>query len=88
MPVILLTASGGLCDRVAGLDAGADGHLIRAFTREELDARILAPSHRKPQSNAGAVQCGKIRYDRIGRMLQTSGQDVPLNRKKLAAFQY
>ena len=42
-PVILITALGELCDRIEGLDAGADDYIVKPFAFEELTA-ASAPS--------------------------------------------
>ena len=41
-PVIVVTALDASCDRVTGLDTGADDDLIRPLDIGELDARIRA----------------------------------------------
>lgn len=41
-PVIMLTALGGIHDRIDGLDAGADDYLVKPYEVEELLARIRA----------------------------------------------
>ena len=40
LPILILTARGGIEDRVRGLDAGADDYLVKPFAQEELYARI------------------------------------------------
>jgi len=42
IPVLVATARGGLTDRVAGLDTGADDYLVKPFEMDEL----LAPAGR------------------------------------------
>ncbi|MCV2360370.1 response regulator transcription factor [Paucibacter sp. TC2R-5] len=41
-PVIVITARGGLDDRLGGLDAGADDYLVKPFEIAELLARLRA----------------------------------------------
>jgi len=47
-PVLMLTALGGVDDRVAGLTAGADDYLVKPFAVSELTARINALNRRPP----------------------------------------
>src|SRR3954451_11386124 len=44
--VLMLTAAGGLADRVSGLDLGADDYLGKPFAFEELVARVRALGRR------------------------------------------
>ncbi|HEX3999465.1 MAG TPA: response regulator transcription factor [Pirellulales bacterium] len=48
-PVILLTARGDECDRVAGLRLGADDYVVKPFSVKELLARVEAVLRRSPE---------------------------------------
>src|SRR6516225_6757865 len=49
LPVLVLTARGGLQDRVSGLRSGADDYLVKPFAFEELLARLEALLRRPGQ---------------------------------------
>ena len=49
IPVLVLTARGGLHDRVHGLRSGADDYIVKPFALEELVARLEAQLRRPGQ---------------------------------------
>src|SRR5580693_2003147 len=53
-PVLLLTALGGIDDRVEGLEAGADDYLVKPFAFAELQARVNALARRPPTQDLRA----------------------------------
>lgn len=74
--VIILTARGGLPDRVAGLDLGADDYLAKPFELAEFEARIRALSRRMGGVEAPRLQLGLLAFDTISREAWIG--DVPL----------
>lgn len=78
VPILMLTARGGVQDRVRGLDAGADDYLLKPFSTEELLARVRALLRRTQRNeSAGTLQLelGRVRIDFV-RQEATSDRDA------------
>lgn len=67
-PILVLTARGGLDDRVTGLDAGADDYLVKPFQIPELAARCRAllrrPGRRSALSSPRATSYSIVPHGR------------------------
>jgi len=63
VPILVLTAEGGLQARIAGLDAGADDYLAKPFDLGELEARLRAIVRRKSGQKNPELRCGSLHYD-------------------------
>lgn len=59
-PVLLLTAKSEVCDRIAGLDAGADDYLPKPFNMGELLARVRAMLRRRENFTPDILTCGNL----------------------------
>jgi two-component system OmpR family response regulator len=84
-PVLMLTALGGIADRVGGLEAGADDYLVKPFAFSELSARINALG-RRPQVrvDANRLTVGDIVLDLDRRTVQRGGRRVTLQPREFA----
>lgn len=84
MPVLMLTAKGGVDDRVDGLDSGADDYLPKPFSLRELLARVRALLRRREQDAAvpGMVEIGAACVDFSKRTVRRDGQEKPLSEKE------
>jgi DNA-binding response OmpR family regulator len=63
IPVLVLTARGGLHDRVGGLRTGADDYLVKPFAFEELIARLEALLRRPGQLLGRSLQIANLAFD-------------------------
>ena len=82
IPVLVLTARGGLSDRVTGLDAGADDYLVKPFDMSELSARCRALLRRPAKGLAPVVSAGKLTFDVAARQAAYDGKPVELSRRE------
>lgn len=87
-PVLLLTALGGITDRVDGLEAGADDYLVKPFAFAELAARLTALMRRPPISDMPTrLEVGTITLDLLKREVTREGQQVHLQPREFALLE-
>ena len=87
-PVILLTALGGIADRVLGLDAGADDYLVKPFAFAELAARVTALGRRPPISDEPTrFVVGDITLDLLRREVRRGDRDIRLQPREFSLLE-
>ncbi|MDR3101588.1 MAG: response regulator [Paraburkholderia sp.] len=62
-PVMVLTASGSIDEKVELLGSGADDYLVKPFEVRELVARIKVLIRRQTPARANEVSCGDLVFD-------------------------
>lgn len=89
VPVLLLTALGGIGERVEGLDAGADDYLVKPFAFPELVARVTALGRRGPGSGASPnfLKVGDVTLDLLRREARRSGRELRLQPREFALLE-
>lgn len=87
IPVLILTARGGLNDRVAGLNLGADDYLSKPFQLAELEARLRALIRRAQGRGNPLVRVGPLEYESVGRSFHLNDRQLVLRPKEHAVLE-
>jgi DNA-binding response OmpR family regulator len=84
VPVIVLTARGGIAERILGLHSGADDYVVKPCDVGELVARMHAVVRRRRPSppTVDVVRWGDVTVDLAAHRVLVAGRPVPLARKE------
>jgi DNA-binding response OmpR family regulator len=85
--ILMLTASGAVHERVAGLDLGADDYLPKPFDYSELLARVHALGRRTGPPVPPVLRRYGIVVDTPRRQAFREGRYLPLSRKEYAVLE-
>lgn len=87
-PILMLTAKGGVADRVEGLNAGADDYLVKPFAFSELLARLTSVMRRRPASEpVTRLDAGDIAMDLMRREVTRAGRPLALQPREFAMME-
>jgi two-component system OmpR family response regulator len=78
-PALIITARDQLCDRIGGLDAGADDYIVKPFQIDELLARMRAVLRRTRGQVAPVLTYQDISVDPARRVVTRGGEPVRLS---------
>ena len=87
-PVLILTARGGLQDKVQGLNLGADDYLAKPFEFEELLARVRALLRRGETSESRHLRYNDLELDLYSRTARRGGETIELSTKEFGLLEY
>jgi DNA-binding response OmpR family regulator len=86
--VLMLTARGGLDDRVRGLDEGADDYLVKPFALAELLARVRALLRRDTAGRSAVLRVGDIVLDVARHTVTVGGARLTVTPKEFGVLEY
>lgn len=86
-PVLILSARGGVDDRVRGLELGADDYLVKPFAFVELLARVRALI-RRGQPTPERLVVGDLTLDCIRRKVSRASEPIDLAPKEFSILEY
>ncbi len=87
-PVLILTALGGVDDRITGLDAGADDYLVKPFAFGELLSRLRALIRRGRPPRPTALDCGPLTLEPATRLVTWGGAPIELSSREFALLEF
>jgi two-component system OmpR family response regulator len=87
-PALFLTTMGGVDDRVAGLEAGADDYLVKPFVFAELLARVSALARRPPIVETTHLRVGDLEIDLLSRNVVRTGKRIELLAQEFKILEY
>ena len=86
-PVLVLTARGGVHDRISGLQSGADDYLVKPFAFEELVARLRALLRRPGEMLGRVLQTANLALDTDGRQAFVEGKAEMMSAQELTLLE-
>lgn len=86
-PILMLTARGGVEDRIEGLDSGADDYLSKPFSFAELLARIRALL-RRATTKETILQVDSLSIDPVTHIVIRAGKEISLTAKEYGLLEF
>jgi DNA-binding response OmpR family regulator len=85
VPIVMLTARGGVMDRIVGLELGADDYLPKPFEPRELVARLQAVLRRgAPKAAGDTIRRGPLEVDWDAHVARLHGRPLDLTAAEFA----
>ena len=88
VPVLFLSALGGVDERVRGLRAGGDDYLAKPFALTELAARAEALLRRPAESRETVLRVGPLELDLIDRVARRKNREIELLPREFKLLEY
>jgi two-component system response regulator TctD len=86
-PILILTARGGVKDRVKGLQNGADDYMAKPFALEELIARLQALLRRPGNLLGMALTVGNVTLDTEARQVDIDKKTQFFSAREIAVLE-
>jgi two-component system copper resistance phosphate regulon response regulator CusR len=88
VPVLILTASDAIVDKVAHFELGADDYLTKPFAMAELVVRVKSLLRRSAVRQQSVLRVGDLELDRLGQQVRRGKKRVELTGKEYGLLEY
>lgn len=88
VPIVAITALGGLDEKIEGLDAGADDYIVKPFAFGELAARLRAVLRRESENRSSRLCTADICLDLQTRQVWRGDESVELTATEFRLLEY
>ncbi len=87
-PILMLTARGGIDDKLLGLDLGADDYLAKPADHREVLARVRALIRRNQKNPAPILKIGQLTVDPTARRALMGEAELSLSSKEFSVLEF
>jgi DNA-binding response OmpR family regulator len=84
VPLVVITASDDIAERIAGLDGGADDFIVKPFDLQELGARLRAVVRRAGGRASSDIVHGLLKVDPAARTVTLNDKPIALTAREFA----
>lgn len=88
LPILILTATDHVSERVACLDAGADDYLTKPFSFSELSARVRAVMRRRNRPAETILKIDDLELDCVARTVRRAGNAIELTPREFSLLEF
>ena len=88
VPVLVITARGGIEQKIQGLNLGADDYIAKPFDLNELIARLRTVIRRSKGKPSPLIVIEDLAVDTNARRVQRGGKEISLTAKEFSLLEY
>lgn len=88
VPVLILTASDGITEKINNFEAGADDYLTKPFVLTELILRVKALMRRGGNMRASILRVGNLELNRLTQQVRCQNSRIDLTIKEYSLLEY
>lgn len=82
VPILVMTACGGLDQKCRVLDLGADDYVVKPYELSEIEARIRALLRRRQGHVTSAISISNLTFDLARRRVEIDGRNVQIGQRE------